>query len=172
MNNGLLLVYTGEGKGKTTASLGLALRACGHELSVCILQFMKKGETGEVLFSRKHNEPLVVPMGLGTLVKPNQANTHETINCAITWTLARAIIDSGMFDIIILDEIGVASYLQLIDDSALTKLVEERPDKLTIVITGRNVPEQIMEIADIVSEVKEIKHHFRKGVKPIRGIEY
>jgi cob(I)alamin adenosyltransferase len=172
MNNGLLLVYTGDGKGKTTASLGLAMRACGQGLNVTVLQYMKKGDTGEVIFSRKHGEPLVIPMGMGTMVKSKQINTRETINCAISYTLARAIIELDIFDIVILDEIGIASYFGLIDSSALIKLAEERPNNLTIVMTGRKIPQQIIKQSDIVSKINEIKYTSGKGIKPRKGIEF
>ncbi|MGQ9706066.1 MAG: cob(I)yrinic acid a,c-diamide adenosyltransferase [bacterium] len=172
MSNGLLIIYTGEGKGKTTASLGLAMRACGHGLNVCVLQFLKKGETGEIKFSRRHSRPLIIPLGLGNLIIPGQEDTNETINCAISYTLIRVLMELDIFDMIILDEIGIISNLGLIDTASIINLTKERPDNLTIVMTGRDVPKQLIEIADIVSEIREIKHYFNRVARPQKGIEF
>ncbi|HDM42927.1 MAG TPA: cob(I)yrinic acid a,c-diamide adenosyltransferase [Firmicutes bacterium] len=172
MKKGILLVFTGEGKGKTTASLGVSIRAIGYGLSTLILQFIKRGDTGEVLFSRKYGEPLIVPLGMGQFIDKKSSNPIETINCSLSLSLARALISSELFDVIVLDEVGVAVSLGLLDVKALLDMVNSRPKGVTIIITGRNTPESIIKNADIVSDIGDLKHHFKSGIKAIEGIDF
>ncbi len=171
---GLVMLYTGNGKGKTTAALGLALRAAGHDFSVFILQFMKGSETyGEIQAIRRHLPQITVEQwGRESFV----SKTHpawEDVDLAMK-ALSRAgeVIRSGEYDLVILDEINVALDFRLISLDAVMKLLDERPPHVDLVLTGRWAPQPLMDRADMVSEVQEIKHHYADGVPAREGIEF
>jgi cob(I)alamin adenosyltransferase len=174
---GLILINTGEGKGKTTAALGLALRAAGHNLKVLILQFIKSGgRTGEVKIIDKL-KPLVEikQLGKGFIKFKNgrPAPTRAQIENAMdSFEYARGKICSGEYDVIILDEIiNLISY-GLLKAGDIAGLIKNKPKELCIVLTGRNAPPELVDIADTVTEMREIKHAFINGVKARKGIEY
>ncbi len=171
---GLVMIYTGNGKGKTTASLGLALRAIGHGQKVYMVQFMKGSENyGEIIAIKKHLPNFeVVQKGLETFVKKGNPNPEDLKLAAEGLELAKAVISEGKHDLVILDEINVAVDFGLVSEDDVLKLISIKPDHVTIVLTGRYASEKIMETADMISEVKEIKHHFEKGVQAQLGIEY
>ncbi|WP_286680673.1 cob(I)yrinic acid a,c-diamide adenosyltransferase [Tepidanaerobacter sp. EBM-49] len=171
---GLVLVYTGNGKGKTTAALGLALRAVGHDEKVYIIQFMKGNEKyGEVQAVRKYlpNAELV-QKGLDKFVKKGKPLEEDLKLAKEGIDLAKDVISSGEYDLVILDEINVAVDYGLIKEEDVLDLISIKPEHVTLVLTGRYAPEKILEAADMVSEVREIKHHYKQGIKAQPGIEY
>lgn len=171
---GLILLYTGNGKGKTTASLGLALRAIGHGEKVFMIQFMKGSESyGEVQAVRKYLPGFeLVQKGMDKFVKKGAPDAEDLRLAREGMELARKVISEGRHDLVILDEINVAVNFGLISEEDVLNLISLKPDHVTIVLTGRYASEKIMEKADMISEVKDIKHHYKKGVVAQAGIEY
>ncbi len=180
MTQGLLIVHTGDGKGKTTAALGLALRAFGAGLRVLILQFIKGGQRpGEIdaldllaktsaALSEKKIE--IRQCGLGFTNK-GEISQHKSA-AKIALETARQEIISGDWDLIILDEINYAVKFGLIGEEELIALIEDRPPQLHLVLTGRDATQKLIDIADLVTEMKLIKHPFQKGIVAQRGIEF
>lgn len=172
---GLILVLTGLGKGKTTSALGTMVRAAGHKMKVCMIQFMKGdmyyGELDGVKFLPGAE---IHPMGKGFCgIMGNPYPHSEHRKCAQqALELSMEKMRSGKYDIVILDEICNALKLKLADLDQVLALVKKKPKKLHLVLTGRHCPEEIVELADTVSEVKEIKHAYRKKIEPQPGIDY
>lgn len=171
---GLILLYTGDGKGKTTASFGLALRAIGHGEKVYMIQFMKGSENyGEIQAVRKYLPGFeLVQKGMDKFVKKGDPDAEDLRLAREGIDLARKVISEGKYDLVILDEINVAVNFGLISEDAVLDLISLKPDHVTIVLTGRYASEKIMEKADMISEVKEVKHHYKKGIAAQPGIEY
>lgn len=175
---GLLMVHTGDGKGKTTAALGLALRAFGAGLRVLILQFIKSrddcGEMNAIKLLEKipdaQGKIEIQQCGLGFIDKKN-FDEHKKF-AQETLKLAEEKILSDEWDLIILDEINYAVKFGLISEEELFSLIKKRPPKVHLLLTGRNAPQKIIEVADLVTEMKLIKHPFQQGVKAQRGIEF
>ena len=173
---GLVLVLTGNGKGKTTSALGMLLRACGHGMKVCAVQFMK-GDiyTGEWDGMRKLDcDVELIPAGMGFCGIQGNPFTHaqhrEAAQHAVA--LARERIRSGEYDSLILDEINNAVHLGLVDVEQVLDLIREKPPLTHLVLTGRDAHPAVLELADTVSEVNEIKHAYRKGIEPQPGIDF
>ena len=175
--NGQIIINTGSGKGKTTAALGMAIRAAGHGQRVLILQFIKGSwRTGEARFmERLAPEIEMKQLGRGFLrirdgkVEITSKDRKEARKALET---AREKVLSGDYNLIILDEfINILAY-GLIERQELLSLLEERPPGLSVVLTGRGAPQELIDIADTVSEIKEIKHAYNKGIKAKKGIEY
>ena len=175
--NGQIIINTGSGKGKTTAALGMAIRAAGHGQRVLILQFIKGSwRTGEARFmERLAPEIEMKQLGRGFLrirdgkVEITSKDRKEARKALET---AREKVLSGDYNLIILDEvINILAY-GLIERQELISLLEERPPGLSVVLTGRGAPQELIDIADTVSEIKEIKHAYNKGIKAKKGIEY
>ncbi len=175
-NLGMVIVYTGHGKGKTTAALGLALRAAGHGKRTIFLQFLKSDwDYGELKgIERLTPEVEIRPLGVGCVGILDDDKPIEEHREAARKALAMAeeIINSKKYDIVVLDEISIAVYLKLIDVDDVMRLIEIRPPETTLVVTGRNAAERVIEAADLVTEMKEIKHPFQKGIKSQKGIDY
>lgn len=171
---GLVLVYTGDGKGKTTASLGLALRAAGHGEKVYIIQFMKGDEKyGEVKAIKRYLPNIeLVQKGLDSFVIKGNPSLEDLSLAKEGLNLAKNIISSGKYDLVILDEINVAVDYGLLSEQEVLNLIEMKPEHTTIVLTGRYASDIILEKADMVSEVREIKHHYKQGIAAQPGIEY
>ena len=171
---GMIQVYTGDGKGKTTASLGLAMRACGHGLKVCMLQFMKDDpKYGEVQAAKYLPGFKLIPVGRNDFV--NLADPAE-IDIKLAqdgWELAKTVIQSGEYDIGILDEVNVAMACKLLNTQKVAAFLQEAKGKGTeIVLTGRYAPQAIIDMADLVTEMKEIRHPYMQGIEGREGIEY
>jgi len=172
---GFIIVNTGDGKGKTTAALGTALRACGHGMRVLVLQFIKgTWHYGELDAAKRLAPELeIVPMGEGFVdparKPPDPRDVAAAEKCFARFEQAAA---SGKYDIIILDEIGYALNYGLLQVEKVVTLLKRKPAALHVILTGRDMPKELVEIADTVTEMKEIKHVFRKGVKGIKGIEF
>jgi cob(I)alamin adenosyltransferase len=175
---GLVLINTGNGKGKTTAALGLALRAAGHDMKVLILQFVKSDRmTGEAKVIKERLRPLVniEQLGKGFIRfkdgKPDP--TDEQIkNARDSFKYARDKIESNKYDLIILDEINNLVDYNILKVEEVAEVIKSKPEGLCLVLTGRSAPPGLIEIADTVTEMKEIKHAFQKGIKAKKGIEY
>ncbi len=173
---GLIVVITGNGKGKTTTALGIAVRACGHHLRTSMIQFMK-GDiyAGEWDGLKKMNcEVELISTGKGFCgiqgnpypYKEHRKNAQEAIQ------LVLQKMESGKFDILILDEINNALSLHLVDLDQVLEIIRRKPAPMHLVLTGRDAHPQVIELADTVSEIKEVKHAYRKGIDPQPGIDY
>ena len=173
---GLIVVITGNGKGKTTSALGMAVRACGHGLRVCIIQFMKgdlyAGEWDGIKMLDCAIELHATGKGFcGIQGNPypwveHRANAQDAID------LVHEKIVSGSFDILILDEINNAVQLNLVDLEQVLAILRAKPPLMHLILTGRDAHPDVIEVADTVSEIKEIKHAYRKDIEPQPGIDY
>ena len=174
--DGLVIVYTGNGKGKTTAALGLAIRAVGYEHKVCMLQFIKGSwHYGEMDSSKKlepNFELIAIGKGFVGILDDNSPREEHEKYAAEALRICREKINSGNYDVVILDEVNYAINLGLIDVQEIIKLIKEKPSNLDLVLTGRDVKEEIVELADLVTEMKEIKHPFKSGIKAKKGIDF
>lgn len=178
--HGLVMVVTGDGKGKTTSALGLAFRALGNHFRVFMVQYIKgKWKTGEKKLAdllRSHADHLGVdieirPMGDGfTWITQNRdqdiATTREI------WKVSKEAIASNKYDLVILDEINVVMKLGYLDPSEVIEVLKTRDPDLHVVLTGRGAPPEIRDFADMVSEIQPIKHHYKAGIKAQQGIEF
>jgi len=170
---GLVQVYTGNGKGKTSAAFGLALRAAGRGLRVYIIQFIKGGfDYGELYVAEKIPNIRLRAFGRGKFITENPPEKEDVKLAEDALRLAKDVVRSGEYDIVILDEINVALDLKLIDLEETLKMIKSKPAHVELVLTGRSAPDRIIEAANLVSEVKEIKHPFKEGYKSRCGIEY
>ena len=172
---GLLIIHTGPGKGKTTAAMGTALRAVGNGMKVLMLQFLKGSwHYGELDAAKAFGDNFVLKqMGRG-FVKVGGAETDpEDIRLVeAAWAEAHAAIDSGEWDMVILDEINYAIGYGMLDPAAVAEALRERPEMVHVILTGRNAHPLLVELADTVTEMREVKHAYQKGILAQRGIEY
>jgi cob(I)alamin adenosyltransferase len=172
-NKGIVIVITGNGKGKTTAAMGQALRALGHGFKVLVIQFMKGKKYGEVLCAEKLLPNLkIIPCGLDSFVMKDNPAPVDIELARQGLKLAKEAIASGEYQMVILDEINVALDFKLIPLEEVLELIRNKPDSIDLVLTGRYAPQEVIDLADTVSEVKEIKHHYAKGIKERAGIEF
>lgn len=170
MNKGLTLVYTGNGKGKTTAALGLAFRAAGHDKNIAMIQFMKgQQRTGELNSVTKFDNFKIYQAGRESFVTTN-SDPMDIELAQKGFAKAKELINE--VDILILDEINVAMQYGLIDAKDVKEFITSKPEKLDLVLTGRNFPKELSEYVDMISEVREVKHHFNNGIMAKKGIEY
>ena len=174
--DGLVIVYTGNGKGKTTAALGLALRAIGYEHNVCMLQFIKGSwHYGEMDSSKKlepNFELIAIGKGFVGILDDNSPREEHEKYAAEALRICREKIFSEKYNVVILDEVNYAINLGLIDVQEIIKIIKEKPSSLDLVLTGRDAKEEIIELADLVTEMKEIKHPFKSGIKAKKGIDF
>ena len=168
--NGLIIVHTGDGKGKTTAALGLAIRAFGAGLKVLILQFIKGARRSGELEALKILGVEVRQLGLGFITKENFSEQKKLARSALD--TARQEILSGAWDLIVLDEINYAAKFGLLDAAEILELVKIRPPQMHLVFTGRDALPELIDAADLVTEMKLIKHPFQKGIAAQPGIEF
>jgi len=170
---GLVHVYTGNGKGKTTAAFGLAMRAVGRGKKVLVIQFLKGRESGEVLASRRLAPELEVRrFGTGRFVDPRNPGEENLAILRAGLEDAKRALASGKYDLVILDEINVAVHMGLIPEEEVLDALRSRAEGVEVVLTGRYAPESFIEEADYVTEFKEIKHPFRRGVQAREGVEF
>jgi cob(I)alamin adenosyltransferase len=173
VSKGLLIVFTGNGKGKTTAALGMALRAAGHGLKVLILQFIKGAWSyGELEALKRFEEIEIEPLGSGFTWK--KETLEEDARLARSgWERAVSAIEESSYDMIILDELNYVLSYGLLPLDLVLEAICKRPAQLHVVITGRNAPEELVGAADLVTEMRQIKHPYHdQGIKAQLGIEF
>lgn len=172
-SRGLVQVFTGNGKGKTSAALGAVLRAAGHGLRVSIVFFMKgKYPYGEFSTLPKLPNVGVASFGLRHLIDPSHINPEEIEQAKLALSTAREAMLSGNYDMVVLDEVNVAVYFKLIELDEVIKLIEDKPRNVELILTGRYADAKLIELADLVTEMVKLKHPYDKGVKARKGIEY
>jgi len=192
MGKGLIIVITGNGKGKTTSALGMSLRAIGNGLKVLMIQFLKSSIAyGEIQVSLRLNPDFeIIQVGKECVYEEGDKQRYQCTDCAFLchidpknpdpghiqaaqngFRLAEKSIKSGKYNMVILDEINYAVSYNLIKLSEVLRLAKEKPAGVHLVLTGRNAHLDLIEIADLVTEMKEIKHPFQKGITSIKGIE-
>ena len=172
---GLIIVHTGNGKGKTTAAIGMALRGSGHGLKTLMVQFIKEtwkyGELNAI--ERLAPEFEIKPMGKGyKKLKEHPPDPKDVLAAAEAWAYAKEKIFSKEYHMIILDEVNIAIFYHLIPVKDVLEVLKAKPDAIHLVLTGRNAHPDIIEFADLVTEMKVIKHPYNKGVKAQKGIEF
>jgi cob(I)alamin adenosyltransferase len=170
---GLIQVYTGNGKGKTTASLGLAFRACGHGFRVLMIQFMKDcADYGEAKAAHLLPGFTLIQVGRNDFVDLAHPEQVDIKLAQDGWEQAKTLIDSGRYDIVILDEINVAMACGLLDTAAVVAFLTGTKRNVEIVLTGRYAPAEIIAAAHLVTEMQEIKHPYQGGTAARQGIDY
>lgn len=170
---GLVIVITGDGKGKTTAAFGQALRAAGQGYKVFIIQFMKGRKYGEYKAVKKYLPGITVNLsGLDSFVMRDNPAKIDIELARKGLEKAKRAIQSGKYDMVVLDEINVALDFNLIDINEVIELIKNRPPDLDLILTGRYAPKKIISLADTVSEVREVRHHYNAGIKDRAGMEY
>lgn len=176
LEKGLIQVYTGNGKGKTTAALGQALRAVGDGLKVYMVQFLKTDDTGELNTVKKLYPDFQIfrfekKRGFfWTLNDTEKAELKEDVECEFNF--CKKVLDNHEVDILIMDEIMAVMTNGILPVEAVLEFLKNKPRDIEIILTGRNVPDEIADIADLVTEMREVKHYFNKGVNQRKGIEY
>ncbi len=174
--HGLVVVITGNGKGKTTSAMGMVLRASGHGLRTCIIQFMKgdlyTGEWDGVKLLAGRVELHATGMGFCGIQGNPYSHAEHRASAQAAVELVREKMATGGFDIVILDEINNALKLKLVDLEQVLQLINDKPALMHLVLTGRDAHPEVVERADTVSEVCEIKHAYRKEIEPQPGIDY
>jgi cob(I)alamin adenosyltransferase len=170
---GLIQVYTGDGKGKTTAALGLTLRAWGRGLRVCIIQFMKHGEDyGEILAVRHLQGVELFQFGQDRLFRKGKHRPEDVALARQGLEKAREAMTSGRYDLVILDEINVVVDFELLPVDVVLEAVRSRKPGVEVLLTGRHAPQAFIDEADLVTEMRMIKHPYDAGVEARKGIEY
>jgi len=173
---GLIVVITGHGKGKTTSALGIVLRAVGHDMKVCVIEFMKgdmySGEINGIRRLAQNVELHLTGKGFCGIKGDSYTHKEHRDNAQDALKLAKEKMFSGNYDIVILDEINNALKLKLIDLPQVLDLIDNKPPLLHLILTGRHAHPEVIKRAHTVTEVKEIKHAYRQGIEPQKGIDY
>ncbi|MCE5315521.1 MAG: cob(I)yrinic acid a,c-diamide adenosyltransferase [Armatimonadota bacterium] len=172
---GLVHVYTGSGKGKTTAALGTALRAAGWNMRVCVIQFIKGySDTGEARFAREHPNILALKQFAIDLSRDIDAQKIERRQSEVeaAMTYAEEAVSSGDYDLVILDEINNAIHRGLVDVSRVLSLIQAKPSELEFILTGRDADQKIIDAADYVTDMRLVKHPYQHGAQARRGVDY
>jgi cob(I)alamin adenosyltransferase len=167
----LIQVYTGRGKGKTTAALGLALRAAGAGKRIYFAQFLKGRQCSELKILKKIKNIKLEQFGRDCLVK-RKPQAKDIALARAGWAKVKKIIRKNFYDLIILDEINIVLKLKILDLKSVLALIKAAGKKVEIVLTGRSAPREILKIADLVSQIQELKHYYKKGVVARKGIEF
>lgn len=173
VEKGLLIVHTGKGKGKSTAAFGLVFRALGNGMKVGIVQFVKgKWQTGErAALDRFGDQVTIHTMGEG-FTWETQDRKRDIAAAAAAWGKARELVMDDSHDLVVLDELNIVLRYDYLDLAAVLGVLNTRPPMKHVVVTGRNAKEELIEAADLVTEMEQVKHPFRSGVKAQRGIEF
>ena len=176
MSSGLIITYFGNGKGKTTAALGVALRAIGYDLKVCMIQFIKgEWNYGEIYSSNRLNPNFeLIIAGKGFIgILDDDHDIREHISAAKSaLEIAKEKINSTNYDIVILDEVNYALKLQLIEERELISMLKTKPSSVNIILTGNYLTDKILDISDLVTEMREVKHPYKKGIRAKKGIDF
>lgn len=176
--HGYIQIYTGNGKGKTTASLGLAMRALGRKWKVLIVMFTKGGDNYGELKSFKNlsdeisNNLTIVQAGLDRIVYAHNKSEDDEKEIKQGWEITKKAISNDEYQLIVLDEINIAIDLKILDIDEVIEVLKNKPKDMEIVLTGRNAHKKAIEIAHLVSEIKPVKHYWDTGVVARKGIEY
>jgi len=171
---GLICIYTGNGKGKTTAAIGAAIRAVGQGLKVLILQFMKgQKNIGELKVFAQASLPITLKQfGRRAFFQSRACEQIDILKANVGLQAFQKAMESEAYDLIVLDEINMAIDFGLLQIDEVMAAIKQKPPGLHLILTGRNAKEPLMEIADLVTEMKEVKHHYQKGVNAQKGIEF
>jgi len=171
-SKGRIIIHTGDGKGKTTAALGTVFRALGHGQRVCVIQFIKgQGDYGERVFAETLENLDWHICGKGFVFKKENVEEDRKI-AEQGFALASEMINSDRYDLVVLDELTYLPALDFLPSAEIVQTLRAKPERLSIIITGRNAPPELLEIADTVSEVKVVKHAYQQGIKAQKGIEF
>jgi len=168
----MLHIYTGNGKGKTTASLGLGLRAVGAGKKVLLIQFLKDGKSSEIKVIKKIKNFDFKTFGRKGFVNKDNLLKKDFDLAMQGFNFVQKVIKSKKYDLMILDEINVANYFGLIKTEDLIDLIKKIPSKTELILTGRKASKKLIQLADLVTGMKEIKHYYTKNIKPRKGIEF
>ena len=171
-NPGLVMVFTGDGKGKTTAAVGQAVRALGHGYSVCMIHFMKGRDCGEFLALEKMPNLTIVRAGRDDFVCRESPDPVDVELAKDGFSKAEQAISKGEYDFVVLDEINIAVDYGLIKEEDLLALLDKKPDSVSVILTGRGASQELVKRADMVSEILAIRHHYEQGADCVAGIEY
>jgi cob(I)alamin adenosyltransferase len=171
---GLILIHTGNGKGKTTAAFGAAFRAAGQGMKVLILQFMKgPKDLGELKALKRTDLPITLEQyGRRVFFRTRTCEIMDIHKAHQGLEAFKRAMKGNAYDLIILDEINIAIHFGLLNIAEVIEAIEQRPPELHLVLTGRNADQKLIEMADLVTEMREIKHHYHQGVQAQKGIEY
>jgi cob(I)alamin adenosyltransferase len=174
LKQGFVQIYTGNGKGKSTAAIGQAVRAAGFGLKIYIAQFMKEFPYHELISLKNLSEWITIEQfgGDSFVYKKELPGEDELAKARKGLQSAKDKMVSGDYDLIILDEAIVAIYFKLIETNDLIELIKLKPESVELILTGRYCPDELIELADLVTEMKEIKHYYQKGITSRKGIEY
>jgi cob(I)alamin adenosyltransferase len=170
---GYVQIYTGNGKGKTTAAIGLAVRAAGAGLKVFIGQFIKMGDYSEIKALKERFSDLITleQFGSGGFIRDKKPSPEQIQAAGKGLERIKKVMSSGEYDVIICEEVNVAVFLGLLTVEDLLELISSKPENLEIIFTGRDADPKLIEVADLVTEMKEIKHYYKAGVNARIGIE-
>ena len=169
-NRGLVHIYTGNGKGKTTAAIGLAVRAAGRNLKVAFIQFIKGVQSGELIFMDKYKAFDIIQTGAGNYRSKSKEKLRNEARETLSY--AEKVITGDEYDLVVLDEICVALHEGMISVEQVLDLLDKKPQRLELVLTGRNAPQELIERADLVTEMRMVKHPFNEGIAARPGIEF
>jgi len=168
---GYVQVYTGDGKGKTSAALGLALRASGHGMRTYVGQFMKGQHYGELAALRDHPCITIEQYGDVRCIRREEITPEHVAQAQRGLEQAREAMLSGQYDVVVLDEVNVTIWFGLLTVEKVLAFLDQRPDHVEVVLTGRRAPQELIERADLVTEMREVKHYYQQGVMARNGIE-
>jgi cob(I)alamin adenosyltransferase len=176
VKDGLVIVYTGSGKGKTTAALGMALRAVGYNHKICLIQFIKGTWPYGEMVSLKRLEPeielIIAGNGFVGIIDDKSPREDHIKIAKQALQISKEKVQSGAYNIVILDEVNYAINLGLIELKDVLELVKSKPENLNLVLTGNHARQEIIDLADLVTEMKEIKHPYKSGIKAKKGIDF
>ncbi len=169
----MIHIYTGNGKGKTTSAIGLAIRALGHSKKVCLIQFMKKNFVyGEIQFLKNIPNIDIYQFGTVELVDINNPADIDFVEAQNGLEKAKQVLSDANYDLVILDELNVVLYFRLLKIEQVIDIIKNANKGLELVITGRYANEKLLALADLITEMKEVRHYYKKGIKARKGIEF
>jgi len=169
---GYVQVYTGDGKGKTTAAFGLAMRAAGRGLRALVLQFMKADPSWGEIVSARRLGIAVEQVGLDHWVFKGKVTADDRAAAAAGFARARDLVMGGDYDVVVLDELATALFFELIPLDDVLRLLADKPRHVELVVTGRRAPDELLAAADLVTEMRPLKHYYDAGVQAREGIEF
>lgn len=173
LRKGLVQIFTGEGKGKTSAALGTVVRALGHGLRVCIIVFMKGDYPyNEWTFFSQMANVRIERFGFRTFTDPANVKEEEKEQARQALAAAREVMLSGGFDLVVLDEVNVAAAWNLVEREEVVRLVRDKPPQVELILTGRYADPKLIDLADLVTECRKIKHPYDRGIKARAGIDF